>query len=137
MAEIQVKSAFVDKVLSGANGAFGLKTSEPHSKKNQSGGYDTTGRTFRTLMSKNIDWSQFQERDRITFFGREETVEREHEGKKYYDLIVWVDAVANVRSQEGRGGSNVSSPASAPAYGNPGAQNVAQDWAPIDQAPPF
>lgn len=99
MADIQVKSAFVDKVLTGNEGAWGLKTSEPHSRKNDNGGYDTTGRTFRTLRGRNIDWSQFQEKDRITFFGREETVEREHEGKKFYDLIVWVDAAAVIKSQ--------------------------------------
>lgn len=100
MADIQVKSAFVDKVLTGNDGAWGVKTSEPHSRKNDTGGYDTTGRTFRTLRGRNVDWSQFQEKDRITFFGREETVEREHEGKKYYDLIVWVDSAAVIRGQE-------------------------------------
>lgn len=100
MADIQVRSAFVDKVLTGNDGAWGVKTSEPHSRKNDSGGYDTTGRTFRTLRGRNVDWSQFQEKDRITFSGREETVEREHEGKKYYDLIVWVDSAAVIRGQE-------------------------------------
>lgn len=99
MADVQVKSAFVDKVLTGNDGAWGVKTSEPHSRKNDNGGYDTTGRTFRTLRGRNVDWSQFQEKDRITFFGREETVEREHEGKKFYDLIVWVDAAAVIKSQ--------------------------------------
>lgn len=123
MADVQVKSAFVDKVLVGNDGAWGVKTSEPHSRKNEAGGYDTTGRTFRTLRGRNVDWSQFQEKDRITFFGREETVEREHEGKKFYDLIVWVDSAAVIKSQQ-----SVSQPAqSAPATtqepwagGNPG-----------------
>jgi len=98
MADIQVRSAFVDKVLVGTDGPWGLKTSEPHSRKNDTGGYDTTGRTFRTIRGKNIDWTQFQEKDRISFFGREETVEREHEGKKYYDLLVWVDGVTVLRN---------------------------------------
>lgn len=93
MADIQVRNAFVDKILTSNDGVWGLRTSEPHSRKNQNGGYDTTGRTFRTLRGRDIDWSQFQERDRITFYGREETTEREHDGKKYYDLIVWVDAI--------------------------------------------
>lgn len=100
MADVQVKSAFVDKVLTGSDGAWGVKTSEPHSRKNDAGGYDTTGRTFRTLRGRNVDWSQFQEKDRITFFGREETVEREHEGKKFYDLIVWVDSAAVIKAQQ-------------------------------------
>lgn len=111
MADIQVRSAFVDKVLVGNEGAWGVKTSEPHSRKNDAGGYDTTGRTFRTLRGRNIDWSQFQEKDRITFFGREETVEREHEGKKYYDLIVWVDAAAVIKSQQAASNPAYSAPA--------------------------
>jgi hypothetical protein len=113
MAEVQVKSAFVDKVLVGTDGAWGVKTSEPHSRKNEAGGYDTTGRTFRTLRGRNIDWSQFQEKDRITFAGREETVEREHEGKKFYDLIVWVDAAAVIKSQQSTSQPAQSAPAPA------------------------
>lgn len=113
MADVQVRSAFVDKVLTGNDGAWGVKTSEPHSRKNDNGGYDTTGRTFRTLRGKNIDWSQFQERDRIAFFGREETVEREHEGKKYYDILVWVDGVTVIKSQSA--GSAPAQSASSPA----------------------
>jgi len=115
MADIQVRSAFVDKVLVGNEGAWGVKTSEPHSRKNDAGGYDTTGRTFRTLRGRNVDWSLFQEKDRITFFGREETVEREHEGKKYYDLIVWVDAAAVIKSQQATPQPAYSAPAAAQA----------------------
>lgn len=113
MADVQVKSAFVDKVLVGNDGAWGVKTSEPHSRKNDAGGYDTTGRTFRTLRGRNVDWSQFQEKDRITFFGREETVEREHEGKKFYDLIVWVDSAALIKSQQTAQQPAQSAPATA------------------------
>lgn len=113
MADVQVKSAFVDKVLIGQDGAWGVKTSEPHSRKNDTGGYDTTGRTFRTLRGRNVDWSQFQEKDRITFFGREETVEREHEGKKFYDLIVWVDAAEVIKTQQAVSQPTYSAPAPA------------------------
>ena len=111
MADVQVKSAFVDKVLVGNDGAWGVKTSEPHSRKNEAGGYDTTGRTFRTLRGRNVDWSQFQEKDRITFFGREETIEREHEGKKFYDLIVWVDSAALIKAQQSTSQPAQSTPA--------------------------
>lgn len=129
MADIQVKSAFVDKVLAGNDGAWGLKTSEPHSRKNDTGGYDTTGRTFRTIRGKGIDWSQFQERDRITFFGREETIEREHEGKKYYDLIVWVDAVNVIRPQQGQSQPAQSAPAqSQEPWSTPGSSTTADAW---------
>lgn len=132
MADIQVKSAFVDKVLVGTSGAWGVKTSEPHSRRNEAGGYDTTGRTFRTLRGNNVDWSQFQEKDRITFFGREETVEREHEGKKYYDLIVWVDAAAVIKSQ-----GNTSQPAqSEPSRSQATYQPPAADsWATAESTP--
>lgn len=124
MAEIIVKSAFVDKVLAGKDGAFGLRTSEPHSRKNDQGGYDTTGRTFRTLRGRGIDWSQFQERDRITFHGREVTEEREHDGKKYYDLNVWVDGVMRVEST---GGQRQAAPADAWAAAQP-VQAAADAW---------
>lgn len=125
MADIQVKAAFVDKVLTSNDGAWGVKTSEPHSRKNDAGGYDTTGRTFRTLRGRNVDWSQFQEKDRITFFGREETVEREHEGKKYYDLIVWVDAAEVIKSQQ----PAQSAPAqSEEPWSTPGTSTTADAW---------
>lgn len=134
MADVQVKSAFVDKVLTGNDGAWGIKTSEPHSRKNDNGGYDTTGRTFRTLRGKNIDWSQFQERDRIAFFGREETVEREHEGKKYYDILVWVDGVTAIRSQQ----PAQSAPAqSQEPWSTPGSSTSADSWATADTVTPF
>lgn len=125
MAEIIVKSAFVDKVLVGKDGAFGVRTSEPHSRKNDQGGYDTTGRTFRTLRGRGIDWSQFQERDRITFHGREVTEEREHDGKKYYDLNVWVDGVMRVESTGG--GQRQAAPADAWAAAQP-SQTAADAW---------
>lgn len=124
MAEIIVKSAFVDKVLVGKDGAFGVRTSEPHSRKNDQGGYDTTGRTFRTLRGRGIDWSQFQERDRIAFHGREVTEEREHDGKKYYDLNVWVDGVMRVEST---GGQRVAAPADTWAAAQP-VQAAADAW---------
>src|SRR5690606_41316128 len=65
MPEIIVKSAFVDKVLAGKDGAFGLRTSEPHSRKNDQGGYDTTGRTFRTLRGRRSEehTSELQSRE--------------------------------------------------------------------------
>lgn len=130
MADIQVRSAFVDKVLVGTDGPWGLKTSEPHSRKNENGGYDTTGRTFRTIRGKNIDWTQFQEKDRIAFFGREETVEREHEGKKYYDLLVWVDGVTVLRS------TGQSRPAPTPEpWQTPATTPQADAW--VTQEPPF
>lgn len=131
MADVQVRSAFVDKVLVGTDGPWGLKTSEPHSRKNDAGGYDTTGRTFRTIRGKNIDWTQFQEKDRISFFGREETVEREHEGKKYYDLLVWVDGVTVLRKT----GQSRPAPTQEEPWRTPGSTTTPDAWA--TQESPF
>lgn len=128
MADIQIRSAFVDKVLIGKDGPFGVKTSEPHSRKNDHGGYDTTGRTFRTIRGKDIDWTQFNEGDRIAAFGREVTEEREYEGKKYYDLIVWAEAVMVIPRAQGGSGRG-SAPSTSPGAGQGGFAPQADAWA--------
>lgn len=43
MATIRVDSAFVEEVLIGNTGAWGLKTSEPHSRKNDQDKWETVG----------------------------------------------------------------------------------------------
>ncbi|WP_347975679.1 hypothetical protein [Microbacterium sp. ProA8] len=98
MAKLTVDSAFVEEVLIGNNGAWGLKTSEPHSRKNDQDRWETVGRTFRTLkVSRNsgISLERFNKGDRITFEGREVTESKKSAdgAKTYYDLVVWADAV--------------------------------------------
>jgi hypothetical protein len=98
MAKLIVDSAFVEEVLIGNNGAWGLKTSEPHSKKNDQDRWETVGRTFRTLkVSRNsgILLERFNKGDRITFEGREVTESKKSAdgAKTYYDLVVWADTV--------------------------------------------
>jgi hypothetical protein len=98
MAKITVDSAFVEEVLIGNNGAWGLKTSEPHSKKNDQDRWETVGRTFRTLkVSRNsgISLERFNKGDRITFEGREVTESKKSAdgAKTYYDLVVWLDSI--------------------------------------------
>jgi hypothetical protein len=98
MAKLIVDSAFVEEVLIGTNGAWGLKTSEPHSKKNDQDRWETVGRTFRTLkVSRNsgILLERFNKGDRITFEGREVTESKKSAdgAKTYYDLVVWLDSI--------------------------------------------
>ncbi len=98
MAKLTVDSAFVEEVLIGNNGAWGLKTSEPHSKKNDQDRWETVGRTFRTLkVSRNsgILLERFNKGDRITFEGREVTESKKSAdgAKTYYDLVVWLDSI--------------------------------------------
>ena len=101
MAQVQIDTAFVDKVISGQQGPFALKTSEPHRRKNDRGEYETVGRTFRDVKGRDVDWSQFAEGDRVRIFGREVTEKREHEGKDYYSLVVWADAVVKIQPRDG------------------------------------
>jgi len=106
MSKIEIESAFVEAWTRNTDEhpAWGMKTAEPHSRKNESGGYDTIGRTFRTVKvsrDSGIDLTRFRKGDRVTISGREVTETREHEGKKFYDLVVWADRVESV----GRGGT--------------------------------
>jgi hypothetical protein len=108
--------------------AWGMKTAEQHRRKNDRGDYETVGRTFRTVKvsrASGLDLTRFRKSDRVKVVGTEQTETREHEGKKFYDLIVWVDSIEPVES---RGGSKAapSAPAAdswsatAPSYGDTG-----------------
>lgn len=95
MANIEVKSAFVEEVI--GSPAFVLKLSEPHSKKNDAGKWETVSRTFFDLKvgrESGIDLGGFSKGDRVTFSGIQKTETREHQGKKYYTLTVWADTIA-------------------------------------------
>jgi hypothetical protein len=103
MAKIEIDSAFVEAWTKNTeqHPAWGMKTAEPHSRKNEDGKYETIGRTFRTVKvprSTGIDLTTFRKGDRVQVWGREVTETREHEGKKYYDLIVWADRVESAGS---------------------------------------
>jgi hypothetical protein len=62
--------------------------------------------------ASGLDLTRFHKSDRVKVTGTEQTETREHEGKKFYDLIVWVDSIEPV---EGRGGSKPATPQPAPA----------------------
>ena len=95
--------------------AWGLKSAETHRRKKESSDheYETVGRTFRTVKvsrASGIDLTQFAKGDRVKVEGWEVTETREHDGKKYYDLVVWADSVEAAE----RGQSQPSAPQSAP-----------------------
>jgi len=111
MSKIEIESAFVEAWTKNTeeHPAWGMKTAEPHSRKNEDGKYETVGRTFRTIKvprSTGIDLTMFRKGDRVQVWGREVTETREHEGKKYYDLIVWADRVEIVGSSSSNATSN-------------------------------
>lgn len=99
MANITVKSAFVEDVI--GSPAFALKLSEPHSRKDESGKWQTVSRTFFDLKvgrESGIDLSRFSKGDRISFSGVQKTEAREYQGKKLYTLTVWADQVEVAQS---------------------------------------
>jgi hypothetical protein len=119
MANIEIQSAFVEAWTKNteAHPAWGMKTAEPHSRKNDEGKYETVGRTFRTVKvpgNTGIDLTVFRKGDRVKVWGREVTETREHEGKKYYDLIVWAD---RVELAEARDADRKPSEATGSAFG--------------------
>ena len=98
MASITIDSAFIEAWTKNEDQhpAWGMKTAEPHSRKNDDGKYETVGRTFRTIKvsrASGIDLTQFSKGQRVKVSGKEVTETREHEGKKYFDLVVWADRV--------------------------------------------
>lgn len=129
MSKIEIESAFVEPWTKNQDEhpSWGMKTAEPHSRKNDDGKYETVGRTFRTVKvsrASGIDLTQFRKGDRVQVWGKEVTETREHDGKKYYDLVVWAD---RVEVAESRGESSSQQPASAPA---------ASEWATTAPANP-
>lgn len=103
MAKVEIESAFVEAWTKNEDQhpSWGMKTAEPHSRKNDEGKFETVGRTFRTVKvsrSSAIDLTEFRKGDRVQVWGREVTETREHDGKKFYDLVVWADRVEPVMS---------------------------------------
>lgn len=91
MADVTIKSAFVED-----NKGFVLKIAEPHSRKNDQGGYDTVSRTFfdvKVRKDSGVDLSQFVKGQRVAVTGQQKTEVREYEGKKYYTLTIWASSI--------------------------------------------
>lgn len=101
MAEIVVEG-FVEQVIMSKGKAFALKVTETHRAKNEAGEWYTKARTYRTVKAgkdTGIDFSQFYENTRVKVVGSEITEEREYEGKKYYDLVVWASSIETLESK--------------------------------------
>ena len=76
--------------------AWGMKTAETHSRKNENGELYTASRTFRTVKAANgsdTDFTQFKEGDLVEVTGWEVTEVREYNGEKMYNLVVRADNV--------------------------------------------
>jgi single-stranded DNA-binding protein len=144
MAKIEIESAFVEAWTKNdeQHPAWGMKTAEPHSRKNDAGGYDTVGRTFRTVKvsrASGIDLTQFRKGDRVQVFGKEVTETREHDGKKFYDVVVWADRV-EIAAGKGSTGSQAAQNApgqQSSGHGAPTPQIAAEPWAVPDSELPF
>lgn len=116
MADVTIKSAFVED-----NKGFVLKIAEPHSKKNDQGGYDTVSRTFfdvKASRDSGINLDQFVKGQRVAVTGQQKTEVREYEGKKYYTLTIWASSINSLGAGAPASVANV-----APA------QSVADQWA--------
>lgn len=111
MAEITMKSAFVEDVITDRDGVpFALRTSEPHRRKNDAGEWETTARTFRTVKASRdsgVALTNYVKGDRVEFAGVEKTEKREKDGRTFYDLVVWVTALQAIG---GGGADNSYSP---------------------------
>lgn len=146
MAKIEIKSAFVEPWTKNSeeHPAWGMKTAEPHRRKNDRDEYETVGRTFRTVKvsrDSGIDLTQFSKGQRVQVSGTEVTETREHEGKKYYDLVVWADRVELAEGQQASNGAQGAATEQPWAPSTPAASTGAGDaWntpQQFDQDTPF
>lgn len=139
MAKIEL-TAFVEPWTKNSeqHPAWGMKTAETHRKKDGDDWVDN-GRTFRTVKvayGVDLDLTQFRKGDRVNIVGTEVTESREHDGKKYYDLVVKATSVELATKGAGSGGSNGRSPVGGTgggggsSQGSYGAQNGGDTWAP-------
>lgn len=133
MSDIKIKSAFVED-----NKGFVVKIAEPHSKKNDQGGYDTVSRTFfdvKVRKDSGIDLSQFEKGQRVQVEGRLVTDVREYEGKKFYTLTIWADKVAYAE-QGGSGGRSAPQAGQSDTWATTAPQTSAQEgWGNVDSSP--
>lgn len=109
------------------NPVFVLKVAETHRKKNQAGEWENDGKTFYDVKAgyeSGIDLAQFGEGVRVKVSGKQKTVSREHNGKKFYTLTVAADRIEAVESRGGGSGGGSWAPApQQPQGGFRGAQN--------------
>lgn len=112
MSKVEIASAFVEEQV--GNPTFVLKCAEPHSKKDDQGNWQTVARTFFDLKvgrESGIDLAQFGKGARIKVWGNQRTEVREHEGKKFYSLVVWADRIELAQAAGGGNGGGSGGPA--------------------------
>lgn len=133
MAKIEIESAFIEPWTKNTeeHPSWGMKTAEPHSRKNEEGKYETISRTFRTVKvsrASGIDLTEFRKGDRVHVWGTEATDVREHEGKKYYDLIVWADRIERAEPKGQGSPAQQQAPADEPWAATPPAAPQGDVW---------
>ena len=98
MAEIKF-TGFVEEVLTGRTGPYGLKIAEGHSKKDENDQWVTVARTFHRVKSAyqaEIPFGSFNKGDRVDVAGKQVTETYEQNGERKYALVVKADSVAPV-----------------------------------------
>lgn len=89
-------TGFVEEVLEGRNGVYGIKVSEGHRKKSGDE-WVTVARTFHRVTGayqSGIDFSAFHKGDRVDVVGKQITDPYEDaQGVKKYPLVVKADSV--------------------------------------------
>lgn len=121
MADITATVFIEDALRSQQGGVFVLKTAEPHRRKNDRDEWVTESRTFRDVKvsrESGINLDTFNKGDRVVITGQEKTETREHDGKKFYSLVVWASSIVPAE----RGGQQQAAP-------------VADAWATAEDAP--
>jgi hypothetical protein len=129
MAEIKFKAFVEDWTKNNSQHPdWAMKTAETHRKKDGDN-WVTSSRTFRTVKAGyddnnqpvSIDFTRFAKGAQVEVIGKEMTEVRDHEGKKYYDLVVKATSVVAVE----RDGQQ-NTPTATPAPGQPTAPDA---WA--------
>lgn len=142
MSKIEIESAFVEAWSKNnpQHPSWGMKIAEPHRRKNDQGEFETVARTYRTVKvsrDSGIDLTGFAVGDRVTVTGREVTEVREHEGRKYFDLVVWADSVARAGAGRAQGAEQGGGWGASPGQSS-GVHEAPSGWSGgDDQSTPF
>lgn len=111
MAKIEI-DGFVDEVLEGRNGVYGIKVSEPHRRKNDRDEWETVARTFHRVTGayeSGIQFATFAKGDRVTVVGKQVTDPyTDGQGQKRYPLVVKASSVVR---NDGPGRAQQQAPA--------------------------
>jgi single-stranded DNA-binding protein len=103
MAKIEF-TGFVEEILEGRNGTYGIKVAEPHRRKDDNDQWQTVARTFHRVTGAygaDIEWGGFSKGDRVDVTGKQVTDPyTDNGGKKQYPLVVKADTVTPATGQQ-------------------------------------